>query len=301
MKNTIYHLHAISSLHVGTGQGIGVIDMPIARERASNLPMVPGSGIKGVLRDEMRPDNNNNGDDYLALFGHEVGNSASEFAGALAVGDARLLALPIRSWSGTFAWATCPMILQRYQRDLKDAGVTEVPEIIPTPANGGAIIIQNDSALKEGDKVFLEDLDLTVANDDTNTADEWATFIADQIFNDEWQALFKNRFVILSDNSFDFLSETATEIRARIQIKEDTRTVKDGALWYEEYLPPESLLWGNIAADRPRNTNTKTADELLNLLRSEKRLQIGGNATVGAGQVRWLMPSGTAENGQVSQ
>ena len=113
MKQTLYHLHTISALHVGTGQGTGIIDLPIARAKASNLPQVPGSAIKGVLRDVLRAQPNVSVSDLLALFGPEIGQNASEYAGALVVGDAQLLCLPIRSWHGTFAWATCPMILHR--------------------------------------------------------------------------------------------------------------------------------------------------------------------------------------------
>ncbi len=100
-----------------------------------------------------------------------------------------------------------------------------------------------------------------------------------------------NVFLIVKDDIFDFLSETATEIRARIRIKEATRTVQDGGLWYEEYLPAETLLWGILACDRSRNTKSdKDAEQLLQLLPSDDtRLQIGGNATVGAGQVRWII------------
>ena len=54
MNTRIFHLHALSALHVGTGQSIGAIDLPIARSRATNLPLVPGSALKGVLRDEAK-------------------------------------------------------------------------------------------------------------------------------------------------------------------------------------------------------------------------------------------------------
>ena len=280
MKSTTYHLHAISGLHVGTGQGIGVIDMPIARERASNLPLVPGSGIKGVLRDECRPENKKD-PDYLALFGPEAGDNASEFAGALAVSDARLLCLPIRSWKGTFAWVTCPMILRRYQRDSSN-DIT-----IPEPQENQAVHTTG-TVLKEGENIYLEDLDIT----SSPGADDWAKAIASRIFttNEEWQDQLKQRFLIVHDDIFDFLSETATEIRARIRIEEKTRTVQQGALWYEEYLPAETILWGVLAVDDSRNKDSKkTADDLLNLLpKADTRIQIGGNATIGAGQVRWI-------------
>lgn len=38
MNQQLYYLQSISALHVGIGQGTGIIDLPIAREKASNLP-----------------------------------------------------------------------------------------------------------------------------------------------------------------------------------------------------------------------------------------------------------------------
>jgi CRISPR-associated protein Cmr4 len=295
MKQSLYYLHALSGIHAGTNQGIGVIDLPLARERASNLPLVPGSSIKGVLRDELRSAPSN--DDYLALFGPEAGDNASEYAGALAVGDAKLLALPIRSWAGTFAWVTSPMILQRYQRDLTHAGVTNVPASIPAVQEGDAHHATTTVLLHSNNKIFLEDLDLNAV---VSGAD-WAELIKQQFFADQahqdWQDLFVKRFLIVSDSVFDFLAETATEIRARVKINHDTRTVQTGALWYEEYLPAETLLWGVVACDRSRKPSAnhggkpdpaKTGSELLKQLDNVSHLQIGGNATTGAGQVRWI-------------
>lgn len=305
MKHSFYYLHALSGLHVGIGPGTGIIDMPVAREKASNLPQIPGSAIKGVLREELRGDMETGKvgeDDYLALFGPEPGENASEHAGALTVGDARLLSLPIRSWCGTFAWATCPMILRRYRRDLN------IDQSIPEPEPAEALHFTR-TALKDGDQIYLEDLNLMTK---TNTeTDNWAGIIEKALFSEteqtseedasplgeetsskekSWAELFKERFVILPDDLFDFLAETATEIRARIRIQEGTRTVRSGALWYEEYLPAETLFWGLVAADRSRKPgHTKDKAELLNMLPAETRLQIGGNATVGAGQTRWLL------------
>jgi CRISPR-associated protein Cmr4 len=46
-------IHALSPLHAGTGHSAGVIDLPIARMAATDIPFAPGSGIKGVLRDTL--------------------------------------------------------------------------------------------------------------------------------------------------------------------------------------------------------------------------------------------------------
>jgi CRISPR-associated protein Cmr4 len=44
-------IHALSPLHAGTGQSIGAIDLAIARDRATQFPYLPGSSLKGSLRD----------------------------------------------------------------------------------------------------------------------------------------------------------------------------------------------------------------------------------------------------------
>lgn len=305
MESRIYHLHALTALHAGTGQGSGVIDLPIAREKATGLPMVPGSTIKGVLRDELNPNTAAGAtaaiseDEWLALFGPETAN-ASDHAGALAANDARLLCLPARSLYGTMAWITSPLVLRRYRRDLEAAGAARIPVNIPVRQNDQQILLANKSVLAHQNKVILEDLDLNGAANHTD-ANAWAEFVAGQIFagDADWQALFQARFAVVADAVFDFLSETATEIRTRIRMQEGTRTVAKGALWYEENLPAESILWGIVAADRSRRAKgrdesikDKTGADLIRLLPSEKRLQVGGKATVGRGQVRWLLGAG---------
>ena len=47
-KHAAVFLYAISPVHMGAGQAIGVIDNPIQRERHTNHPSFAGSGIKGT-------------------------------------------------------------------------------------------------------------------------------------------------------------------------------------------------------------------------------------------------------------
>jgi len=284
MNSTFYYLHALSPLHVGIEQGAGVIDMPIAREKTTGLPLVPGSGLKGVLRYELKDDL---AEDWEILFGPErVADTESGFAGALTLGDAHLLCLPVRALVGTFAWATCPFILARYVREAKvffNAPVTKLPPLSDTQA-----LTTTETKLVHDKKVVLEDLDL----DHQNGADEWAQHIAEIVFNDdpEWQTLFKQRFVILPDGVLDFLAETATEVRARIKISEETRVVQKGALWYEENLPIETVLYGIVAAERSRKEkHALNAEDILKKLpKGPRRLQLGGNASTGHGLVNWI-------------
>ncbi|WP_374488962.1 type III-B CRISPR module RAMP protein Cmr4 [Zoogloea sp.] len=285
MEQKLFHLHALSALHVGTGQGVGVVDLPIARARATNLPLVPGSAIKGVLRDELGAKLNETLTN--TLFG-PASTADSAHAGALAVGDAHLLLLPVRSYSGVVAFATCPFILQRYARDL----AVSAPSLPPVGAETAAL--PKDSALLAGDKVLLEDLDLKAMKGELGT-EKWAELIADALYPgkdaDAWRKEFTKHFAILPDGVFAFLADTATEIRARVRIDDATRTVDDGALWYEENLPAESVLWGVIGVSRSRNKGHEaTAPELAKQLPcGEITLQIGGKHTVGRGLCRFLL------------
>lgn len=304
MKTKIYHIHALTALHTGTGQGSGVIDLPIAREKSTGLPIVPGSGMKGVLREELRPDEMSKEDDWKTLFGPKPGDVAGSggFAGALNIQDAMLLCLPVRSIYGVFAWVTCPFVLERYKRDWKSIYTTSLTWAVPDVTSESAIKTSS-SVLDKNSEVYLEDLNLPVSTE--SITDDICEHIARKIFPDDsiWQEEFKKRFLIVPDDIFSFLAETGTEVRARIRLKEGTRTVAKGALWYEENLPAETLLWGVVGCDRARNHGQqKSADELMNTFidtiipKGEVRLQVGGKATVGRGNVRWLISRGVQKN-----
>lgn len=291
MQTRIFHLQALSALHVGTGQGVGVVDLPIARAKATNLPIVPGSAIKGVMRDEAA--NLGLNEHINTLFGPDTSDGNSH-AGALAFGDAQLLLLPIRSFAGTLAYATCPFILRQYKRDI---GVE-----LKVPSLEKNVEVVENSALLIGDKIALEDLDIKAEHNDNIAA--WADIITTNLFADsvpdvaEWRNAVKERFVVLPDDIFSFLADTATEVRTRIRIDRETRIVKQGALWNEENLPAESVLWGVIGVTASRNikSTVQTAEELAALLPVEQdiNLQIGGKHTVGRGLCRLVLTQAKA-------
>jgi len=108
MDADVFFIHAMTPLHPGTGQGIGVIDQPVARESATGVPFLPGSSIKGVFRSECE-----RGDLAQRVYGADA-QSRETFAGSLQFTDARVLFLPVRSLNGLFAWVTAPFMLQRF-------------------------------------------------------------------------------------------------------------------------------------------------------------------------------------------
>lgn len=296
MNTRIFHLHALSALHVGTGQGVGAVDLPIARSRATNLPLVPGSALKGVLRDEAKEKWHVSENDIQALFGADSqADKDNIHASAAAFGDAHLLLLPIRSFAGTVAFATCPFILQRYARDVRGMlpGIPKVPAL-----KDSASVPENTVLRVSGSQIALEDLD--IGSETSTEAKQWAEHIAASVYPESaadyeaWREQLCQRFIILPDSTFSFLADTATEIRMRIRIDRETRIVKEGALWSEENLPAESVLYGILAIDKSRHSrNAKSADELSALIPAgETQIQIGGKHTVGRGLCRLVLSDG---------
>ncbi len=295
MNAQLTFVHALSPLHAGTGQGVGVIDLPIAREKATGLPFLPGSSLKGALRarcDDAEKCRNVFGLDALDIPTDNNQASAAQFS------DQRLLLLPIRSLAGTFAWVTSPYVLRRFIRDIGDVQ-TKPPINIPNIQKGQCSIIEGASKITidttNTKLVYLEDLDLIAQSESEKETTTWADWIAPKVFpdNKDWQTMLRERFCIVHDDILNFLIDTATEITARIKMLEDTKTVQDGGLWYEEALPTETILSGLLIV-APVKASTMKVDEIFRVIRdlTNKTLQLGGNATVGRGMCRVQLVEG---------
>lgn len=312
MNTRAFLVHALSPLHAGVGHADDIVELPTARMKASGLPFVPGSSIKGVLRDDCDErtaaagapaDHGGRTSDerVLATFGPPT-DDASAHAGALIVGDARLLALPVRSFRGTFAWVSSPLLLALAKRDLMTAG-GGLGATLPAPRNEAgrwALKTANSDCDYKG-TLYLEDLDLPLRH--SPEVDQWAAFLTHYVYPDEGkpETVFTRRFVVVDDDTMSFFCETALQIDARVRLDHDTRTVAQGALWLEESLPPESLLLGLLAADRSRRKSLPlSAEQILDFALSAEgaTLQFGGHATIGRGRCRVVPVSQAARVSQ---
>jgi len=286
-QTALLFLHVLSPLHAGTGQGIGAIDLPIAREKATGIPYLPGSSLKGVLRDQAASWDQ---DTRFAVFGPDT-ESASEHAGAVQVGDAKLLLLPVRSLYGVFALVTSPYLLERFSREahmvgLRVPGVPQVPDAehaFLAPAKGSRV-------LGDGGKVYLEDLDLKAREEAGARA--WEHWLAERL-----EVPVEGRLAVVHDDLMGYLLETATEVVARIRLDDETKTVARGALWYEESLPTESVLYSLLRAEASRRKGKDLpAEAVFALVKGllEGAVQLGGKATVGRGLCAFKVVGGQA-------
>ena len=271
MKQAILSLFTETSLHAGTGQMIEVIDLPIQREAHTDWPCVYGSAVKGAMR--VLAD----GKDWVdEVFGPEEGN---EHAGSIAISDAKLLLLPVRSLTGHFKWVTCPALLKRLQRDylrlLDDSflnkGLAELDDAHAFVSEG-----------KEG-HLFLEEFRFNMISIDLQDIINNISQFADIDEN-----ALKEQLVIVNNDIFSHLARFATPVNAHIAIDNTTKIVKPGALWYEETLPADTLLYTTIVAFKSRKTDSEKEandilQDILGLFSQHPYLQMGGNETVGMG------------------
>jgi CRISPR-associated protein Cmr4 len=280
MSNTaLLGLLAETSLHAGTGQSGGVIDLPIQREAHTAWPVVYGSAVKGALRARAEEDEV----PWLThVFGPDTAN-ASEHAGALLVGDARLLLLPVRSLTSHFKWVTCPALLKRFAADCArlDLACFE-PTAIPA-------VEERDRALlpePNSEALYLEEFRLR-----SESADFAAILpvLAPLMGRPDAEDALLRQLVLVADDRFNHLAQFATPVNAHVCIDNQRKTVRDGMLWYEETLPPETLLTVTLHAQAVRQQEqAKTAAEVLahvtdELFGQRPYLQLGGNETVGMG------------------
>ncbi len=283
MKAKLLFLHALSPLHAGTGQGVGVIDLPIAREKGTNIPIVPGSGVKGVLRTACEDK-----DKRIRVFGPETDN-ASDHAGSAQFTDQRLLCLPVRSLAGVFAWVISPLLLRRFKRDAEAAGSGTLPGI-PEVNNEEDCLVSSETVLTlfvdGADRIVLEDV---LCTPQTNAvAKGWAQWLSENLFKqEEWQQMFIRRFCVVHDDVLSYLLDVGTEVTARIRIDDEKKTVARGALWYEESLPAESIMAGLVVIDPIKATEDEVVQVIEGIVKQP--LQVGGNATVGRGLCRMVM------------
>jgi CRISPR-associated protein Cmr4 len=275
---TILGLLAQTSIHAGTGSNTGVIDLPIQREGHNGYPCIFGSSMKGALR--TRAEAEANAESVKFVFGPDT-NNASDHAGALMVSDARLLLLPIRSLTSQFKWVTCPAVLQRFQRDAERFGMT-LDFNVPAVTNTNALV----PAQTQDGVLFLEEYRFDAK---TDNMDNIIKAIA-TLMREGAKAELESQLVIVSNDMFAHLCQHATPVNAHIAIESATKTVKGGALWYEETLPPETLLYFGLSAVKSRANDTAMpmpATAILSAVTgmfiAKPWLQVGGNETVGMG------------------
>lgn len=287
-KHAAVFLYAISPVHMGAGQAVGIIDNPIQRERHTGHPCFAGSGIKGAVRHGFKA---LGGDEALAdrLFGPDAGSSELH-SGALSFGDAQLVALPVRSLKGGYVYATCAQTLARAQRLL---GLTKKPGNWNfSTVDDGQCLLANRSLLL-GNKLHLEAFEYIAANESPVLPAVAADLAARGLPPGDGYAFFaeklKTDLVVLSDSDFAYFAQNAMLVEPHVRIDAETGSASNTGLFYTENLPPESLMIAPLMASQTRSGRDPLPAEVvmsqIKAVLHGRVLQIGGDATTGRGLV----------------
>ena len=248
-----FFIKAITPLHAGSGSDLGVVDLPIQRESHTGFPKIEASSLKGSIRSEF--ESKNNEEEAKKIFG------TGDKAGDLGFSDARVLFFPIKSVKGIFAYISCPMVLDRLQEDLKLGGIDNLEEIkIPSSVNDNECIVFENNKNSVNSHVILEEYSFEIQKD---KLDDFLKI----------PQIDKTRLVIISDDNFTHFVKNSTEVITRIKIGKDGVVDKEsGALFTEEYLPTETVMYALALGDTTE-------------IKEIEMLQIGGNSTLGKGLV----------------
>ncbi|UPK45003.1 type III-B CRISPR module RAMP protein Cmr4 [Paenibacillus pabuli] len=309
-------LYAVTSVHAGSGSEIGIVDLPIQREKHTAYPKIESSTLKGSWRRYVAEGVGNDPQevaDFSAVFGSAPREDETNESQASAVSflDARILLFPVRSMRGTFAWITCPYVLKRFNREMnmlnaarsEDISQWLLPTGVPGSVSGKALLVDADSSSK-GNKsqIVLEEYTFEVSA--TEAAKELAGKL-DRLLSQDGESIgVEERLVILSDDEFADFVEMSTEVNARIRVEDNGQV--DGGLWYEENIPPETVFYSAILFGNPRepqryvkvtkdsdkaaiHSTLKSADDVENYIIRDKFpevFQLGSSYTIGKGIMR---------------
>ena len=306
--------------HVGSGSELGVVDLPIQRERHTDFPKFEASSIKGSLREAIERKVGKDVEAWVKIqkvFGYdedslpkgvperfrdeETNKDLTRFAGAIGFTDARLLLFPVKSMKGVFAWVTSLKVLKQFTLDMQLA--KEDFEFVDLNAEfiepNEVYLFNPDASIKvNGDKVILEEFTFEISNelngvtqvkyDDKKT--DFPDWLAEQLFGNDgsyWSEKIKKDIVVLPDDDFRDFVNMSTEVVTRTKIDNETGTVAQGALFNEEYLPAESVLYTLVLSSDEFRKDGMEEEKVFSFFKDNLPgvVQIGANATLGKGIV----------------
>lgn len=297
-------IKAVTNLHPGVGRAGEIVDLPVQKDNFG-FPIIYSSSIKGSLKSTLW-----NMDKHLArsLFGPDPEEDIEKFTSAIAILDAFMVAFPVRSLEGVYAFATSPMLLHRLNEYLMIAGISNeaVEKFSKITIKEGECYATSKAtdflkvkALGDGDIIIInEEIQVSCVKDDE--INKLEKFIGVE----------EGRLILLNNNDALRAIERSLMRVTRIAIDRERKTVKRGALWTEEYVPLGSIfatvfLYSGAKLsesflkriEEEKHEELEEVKALRNVENVKKKLEelfertkgyliIGGNETIGKGIVK---------------
>jgi CRISPR-associated protein Cmr4 len=276
-----YLLQTLDPVHIGTGgMRLGGVDNTIVRETGTNLPKIPGSSLKGVIRTyaahqadsiECAGSKKHCKDNNCPIC-YTFGTGETN-AGVAGFADARILLFPVHSMKGP-VWISSPLTLL-------DASLVAEYEDIPND-----VIVRvgfDNSSTEEASEQREERINLNwlMLNLDTSRSVQVKGTIPIPLY-------IKERVYLVSEATFSQVVNSNLEVRTSVSIDPKTGTAEEGALFTYEAIPRVCILWVDIilnmiAKEKVPEPEPKTTID--NAIKWLKDLGIGGMGSRGFGRV----------------
>ena len=242
----LYVIQAHSPIHVGVGEATGYINLPTAREVTTQYPYIPGSSVKGVLREQAEILFGGADEPQVVKAFGPPSERAGDSRGGLVFSDASLLFLPMRSLELGFVMVSSPLILRRFRRELMMAGYEELADHITQDLLAGP---GSDDAVFNvfGQGMLIEDMKLEGKTSEALST-LWAGLEGLGLIDeaDTTTSFYEKRLAVVSDELFSYFVRLNLEVRSRVKIDPKTGTAAGSGPWLEEYMPAETLLYGIV-------------------------------------------------------
>lgn len=296
----IMMMSTLTPTHAGSGTQLSYVDLPIQRETHTGFPKIESSTLKGCIRHAVTSKDGTQSKEISQIFGEP---DKGDFASAVSFSDARLLFFPVKSVIGVFAWVTCPLAVQKFMDDYELAIGKAFTEW--TMDSVSETLITESCRLTSDDQIMLEDYVFQAKQNQMFT--DFITKLKVQLpENKLMKSRFSDHVVMVSDDDFAGFVKYSTEVNSRIKINPATGTVDGVALFTEEFLPAECIMYSLVFFTKThvpqKNSGQEAAIEKDNVrerfiaLFAEDVFQVGADSSLGKGMVMkrlWTEKSGT--------
>lgn len=267
------YFYSLAPIHCGGEGDLGNI-LDIAREAHTSFPYVPGSSLRGSLRDEAQQC----GGKPLAdrLFGKELSGSEQMGVHQVWFGDARLLWVPMRTLSmqgkDVFMWVSCHSLIRDH------ALVSKQPKARfpdhPVGSKAGRYMVA-DAELEV--QTFSHEQQQAL-----QLAGHWSNDLGEPT-----KTAWEKSCIVLPDSDFQVLMEHSLWTQVRNKIQEETGSAE--VFWTDVCIPRDTIFYYAWGYSLQKQDPVTIADHTVLKMILSGLIQVGGQANVGRGWAQsWI-------------
>lgn len=301
---------SLTKLHPGAGRSPGIVDLPVIRDPLG-YPFIPGTMFKGSLKTSLikKYSLDKKDEKIKCLLGPEP-EEPEKYTGALTISDLYPLFFPAPSTYRGLVYVTSRVLLSRAYEIARTFGnhndlTQALGSLLDNSEENRIVIIGEDEQprtriIRIGAYTMKADFKNLPGDNQNNPLKS----IENNLTNLHvlyHRVPLSNRIVILPEEYAVPVIESLLIRISRVRLDRETKTVKQGGLWTEEYIPWGTVFMGAIIDNgfKHNNCTGKIGDDptktLLQLTSNKFTLSIGGKETVGGGITKILLLKGGSD------